>query len=322
MRLAVERDHRTERAVHVFPLLAVLREHHRRPDFELERFRREASFPQGLGERLRSALGHGERDRLLGQSCERDVVDAVDIYVVREEFRHAFPQRFLVHAFPPFDVADMDIGHRAATDRGEHREEIRIVLPILFGKVADRESERLPRVRLEREDRPRKFLVACEQGSIGRHRSLPDRRELEEIPDADDLESAERIDRITHVAAHAVEEREDPPVEHRDLVDDEHLRLPDPLRVVRRLADVPHVLARELVLDADAAPRMDREPADMRRRDAGRGGDRRLDAALAEKPHIPVDGMRLPGARFPREEHVRARLQYGECLILRHARKR
>jgi hypothetical protein len=62
----------------------------------------------------------------------------------------------------------------------------------------------------------------------------------------------------------------------------------------------------QIIFYADAASGMDGGAADMRGRDAGRGGNRRLNAVFAQIGYVLINGMGFARSRLARQKNVGA----------------
>src|SRR3989344_395178 len=185
---------------------------------------------------------------------------------------------------------------------------------MLFGQITDEWVELCPRPRPEREHRVAVLAIIYRRLGVPLHH----RRKLEKIAHHHDLHPAKRLLPVTRGTQDHIPHLEHTAREHRDLVDDQHfgvLRTPFHVGFIGYLRHIPFS---EIVPYADAAPRMDGHPADMRRRDAGRRGDGGFDTMLAEPPPIRIDGICLTAPRLAREKNIRARLQNLERFVLCH----
>ena len=210
---------------------------------------------------------------------------------------------------PLADVFKDTVLELTATNSSEGREECGVFLAMLLGEIAhDRVCTR-PCARLKAKLRTLAAISVCDWGK------------LKKVSDEYHLQSAKRLVPTAQCACDRLHHGKHGTVEHRYLVDDEHLYMRESAhqRLVR-----PHrveVIFRECAPDANTAPRMYRHATYVRRGNTGGRSDGGVHFVLTQVANVRIHRVRLSTPWLPSEKNIRPRLHNGECRVLSHERE-
>src|SRR3989338_10862000 len=135
----------------------------------------------------------------------------------------------------------MELLHLPTTYRREHGEICGVVLPILLGEIADERIKRAPDGRfIGKGGIAATYIPASSAKASAGHGW-----ELEEVANKQDGEPAEGRVATAYLATDCIDCLKDACREHRDFVDNEHLRLGDAARKMFAARDAVNIGARE-----------------------------------------------------------------------------